>query len=173
MLGYFLMNDKQLGVDPSIQQLDDKPYVEIIRNGEIERFILTQLIKRQAVIANRATTCWKAYRDEDESKESLIVKDLWQYEERSKERELIKKATNKGVQNIARYYYYETMQVDEKNDDIIENVRRGLMKTCDRTTFRQKFIIGSKLRSFESLGRAMIGRASSGRLLRKRLSSST
>jgi len=172
MLGYFLMNDKQLGVDPSIQQLDGKPYVEITRNGEIERLILTQLIKRQAVIAGRATTCWKAYRDGDESKESLIVKDSWQYEERPEEGELIKEATDKGVQNIARYYYHETVQVDGKNDDTIENVRRGLMKTCGRTTFRQKSFIGPELRSSESLGRAMVGRAPSGRLSRKRPSSS-
>lgn len=29
MLGYFLMNDEQLGLDPMIQQLDGKRYMEI------------------------------------------------------------------------------------------------------------------------------------------------
>lgn len=51
--------------------------MEVTRNGEIERLILTQLIKKQAVIAGRATTCWKAYCDGDESRESLNVKDSW------------------------------------------------------------------------------------------------
>jgi len=30
------------------------------------------------------------------------------------------------------------VQVGEKNDDTIKNVQRGLMKTCNQTTFRQK-----------------------------------
>ena len=51
---------------------------------------------------------------------------------------LIKEATSKGVRNIARYYHHETVQVDGENDDTIGNVRRGLMKVCGRTTFRQK-----------------------------------
>ena len=165
------MNDKQLGVDPSIQQLNGERYVEITRNGEIERLILTQLIKKQAVIVGRATTCWKAYREVDTSKESLIVKDSWQYEERPREGELIKEATDKGVQNIARYYHHETVQVDGKKDDTFENVRRGLMKVYGRTTFRQKSFIGPELPSSESLGRAVAGRAPSGSLLRKRSSS--
>ena len=172
MLGYFLMNDKQLGLDPTIQQSDGKRYMEVTRNGEIERLILTQLIKKQAVIAGRATTCWKAYRDGDESRESLNVKDSWQYEERPEEGGLIKEATDKGVRNIARYYHHETVQIDGKNDDTIENVRRALMKICGRTTFKQKSFIGPELPSSESLGRAVVGRAPSGSLSRKRSSSS-
>ncbi len=84
------MNDKQLGVDPSIQQLDGKPYIEITRDGQIERLILTELLKKQAMIAGRVTTCWRAYRAGDELKTSLIVKDSWQYEERPEEGELVK-----------------------------------------------------------------------------------
>ena len=173
MLDYFLMNDKQLGLDPTIQHSDGKRYMKITRNDEIERLILTQLIKKQAVIADRATTCWKAYRDGDESEESLNVKDSWQYEKRSEEGGLIKEATDKDVRNIARYYHHETVQIDEKNDDIIENVRRGLMKICDRTTFKQKSFIGPELPSSESLGRTVIDRAPSESLSRKRSSSST
>jgi hypothetical protein len=161
MLGYHLMNDVQLGLDPTIRQSDSKCYVEITRNDQIERLILTRLIKKQAMIAGRATTCWKAYRDGDKSKESLIIKDSWQYEERSEEGELIKKATDKGVQNIARYYHHETVQIDGKNDDIIENVRRGLMKTCGRNSFRQRLFVDSEVSTSESLGSSLSRKRSS------------
>ncbi len=169
MLGYFLMNDKQLGLDPTIHQLEGRRYVEVTRNGQIERLMLTQLIKKQAVVAGRATTCWEAYRDGDESKEFLIVKDSWQYEERPEEGELIKEATDKGVRNIARYYHHETVQVDGINDDISQNVRRGMMKKWGRITFRQKSITGPELSISESLGRTAASRSIS----RKRSSSST
>ena len=168
LLGYFLMNDKLLGLDPTIQQSDGKCYVEITRNGKTERLMLTKLIKKQALIAGRATTCWKAYRDGDESKTSLIVKDSWQYEERPAEGGLIKEATDKSVRNIARYYHHETVQVDGKNDDTSENVRKGLMKKCGRTTFREKSFIDSEAPASESLGRTQSRSAS-----RKRSSSST
>ena len=173
MLGYLLMNDIQVGRDPTIRQSDYKSYVEVTRNGEIERLILTKLIKRQLMIAGRATTCWKAYRDGDKSKASLIVKDSWQYKERPEEGALIKEATEKGVRNIARYYHHETVLVDGKNDDVSENVRKGLMKKCGRTTFREKSFIDSEAPASESLGRALAGRNQSRSASRKRSSSST
>ncbi|KAL8906150.1 MAG: hypothetical protein Q9207_002183 [Kuettlingeria erythrocarpa] len=137
MLGYYLMNDKQLGLDPTIQHSDGQRYVEITRDDQIERLVLTEEIRKHAVIAGRATACWRAYCDKNQSKEPLVVKMSWQYEERPEEGELIKEATDKGVKNIARYYHHETVQVDGKNDDTIENVRRGLMKICGRTRFTQ------------------------------------
>lgn len=78
MLGYFLMNDKQLDLDFIIQKSDGKLYMEIFWNDQVERLILTQLIKKQTMIANPGTRCWKAYRDKDQSKQSLIIKDSWQ-----------------------------------------------------------------------------------------------
>lgn len=138
MLGYHLMNDEQLGFDPMIQQSDGQRYVEITRDDQIERLILTEEIRKHVVVAGRATACWRAYSDKDQSKEPLIVKTSWQYEERPEEGELIKEATDKGVKNIARYYHHETVQVDGKNDDTIKNLRRGLMKTCGRTKFKQR-----------------------------------
>lgn len=81
-------------------------------------------------------TCWRAYCDKDQSKEPLVVKDLWQYEERPEKGKLIKEATDKGVENVAQYYYYETVQFTGKNDDTIENVRRGLLKIYGRTRFK-------------------------------------
>ena len=78
MIGYHLMNDEQLGLDSAIQQSDGKRYVEITRKYKVERLILTKLIKKQTMIVCRATTCWVAYCDGDESKDPLIVKDSWQ-----------------------------------------------------------------------------------------------
>ena len=172
MFAYFLMNDEQLGLDPTIQQYDGKYYVEIMRNGKTERIILTELVKKQALIAGRATICWKAYCDGDKST-SLIVKDSWQYEERPEEGELIKMATDKGVQNMARYYYHETVQVGGKKDDVLENVRKGLMKQCGRTRFIEKSFIDSEAPVSESSGRSLPGRTQSRSASRKRSSSST
>lgn len=171
MLGYHPMNDEQLGLDSTIQQLDGKRYVNITRKDKVERLILTKLVKKQTMIVGRATTCWMAYRDGDESKEPLIVKDSWQYEERPEEGELIQEATKKGVRNVARYYHHETVQVDGKNDDISENVRRG-MKICGRTLFKQELFIEPKSPFLESLGKAVAGPAQSRSLSRKRSSSS-
>ena len=171
MLGYHLMNDKQLGLDPTIQQLDGQRFVEITRDDQIERLILTKEIRRQAVIAGRATTCWRAYCDKDQSKEPLVVKESWQYEERPEEGELIKEATDKGARNIARYYHHETVQVDGKDDDTIENVRRGSMKTFVRTRFRQRPSNESDASASESPGKATAGRSQGPGLSRKRSSS--
>ncbi len=163
MLGYHLMNDKQLGLDPTIQQSDSQRYVEITRDDQIERLFLTEEIRKQAVVAGRATACWRAYCDGDKSKEPLVVKDSWQYEERPEEGELIKEATDKGVRNIAQYYHHETVRVGGKNDDTIENVRRGLMKTCGRTRFKQRLLYEPEVSASasESPGKAVAGRSRS------------
>ena len=141
MLGFLLMDDEQLGFDPTVHLSDGQKYIEIVRDGHPERLILTEVLKKQAVIAGRATTCWKAYREGDDSKKPLIVKDSWQYPERPEEGELVRDATERGVQNIARYYHHETVQIKRQNDDIITNVRGGLMNECGRTTFRQRSFI--------------------------------
>ena len=101
IIGYFLMNDKQLGRDPTIQQPNGKRYIEVTRADQIERLFLTEGIRKQVAVAGRATTCWRAYCDGDDSKEPLVVKDSWQYEDRPEEGELIREATSKGVRNIA------------------------------------------------------------------------
>ena len=57
MLGYYLMTDEQLGLDSTIQGPEGKRYVEIIRDSQVERLVLTKLIKKQAAIVSRAMTC--------------------------------------------------------------------------------------------------------------------
>ncbi|OJD12475.1 hypothetical protein ACJ73_09345 [Blastomyces percursus] len=126
ILGYLQMTEEQLGFDPTIVISDGLRYIEIERNGEKERLIIDEVIIRRACVAGRATTCWKARRDGDESKTPIVVKDSWQYPERSEEGELLREALEKGVVNVARYYHHETVRVGESGDDIQTDVRKGL-----------------------------------------------
>ncbi|KAH1971687.1 hypothetical protein KXV98_005361 [Aspergillus fumigatus] len=127
MLGFLLMNNEQLGYDPSIISMSDgRRFIEIIRDGHSERLILDRLMKRAPCIAGRATTCWIAHREGDKSHAPLVIKDPWQYPEREEEGKLLAEPTEKGVVNVARYYYHETVQVGGNLDDIRGNVRKGL-----------------------------------------------
>ncbi|KAK3168273.1 hypothetical protein OEA41_004719 [Lepraria neglecta] len=126
VLGYLSMNKEQLGFDPTILQSGGKQYIEIVRNDRRECLIIDELMKRAPCVAGRATTCWKAHREGDESQKPLVIKDSWQYPERDEEGELLREATEKGVINVARYYHHETVRVNDKDDDILDNVRKGL-----------------------------------------------
>jgi Fungal protein kinase len=125
-LGYLWMSEEQLGFDPTIVETEGKRYIDIVRNDQKERLILQERIKRAPCVAGRATTCWKAYREGDESQTPLVVKDSWQYPEREEEGELLREATEKEVVNVARYYHHETVRVGGQDDDIYKNVRKGL-----------------------------------------------
>jgi len=126
VLGYLCMNEEQLGFDPSIKESDGRRYIEIERDSQKERLILDTLMRRAPSVVGRATTCWKAYRDGDKSKVPLVIKDSWQYPERDQEGELLREATEKKVENVARYYHHETVQVGDGDDDVQTNIRRGL-----------------------------------------------
>ncbi|KAL5411209.1 hypothetical protein PMIN04_010331 [Paraphaeosphaeria minitans] len=126
VLGFSWLDEEQLGFDPTIVTKDGRQHIEIERNGCAERLIIDGVMKRTPCIAGRATTCWRAHREGDESKMPLVIKDSWQFPERDEEGELLQEATEKGVVNVARYYYHETVHVGGQEDDIRENVRRGL-----------------------------------------------
>ena len=172
MLGYFVMDSEQLGLDPTIGRLNGDEFVEIVRTHQNERLILTNVLRKQAVIVGRATTCWRAYREGDLKKQPLIVKDSWQYVERPEEGKLIKEATETGVKHIARYYHHETVQVGGKDDDITTNVRRDRMKTCSRTSFRQLKFGKPDVSDPDASGKILAGRLESQSSSRKRSSSS-
>ncbi|KAL5406572.1 hypothetical protein PMIN04_012011 [Paraphaeosphaeria minitans] len=135
VLGFLWLNEEQLGFDPTIVTDNDKRYIDIERDGCIERLIIDEVIRRTPCIAGRATTCWKAHREGDESKAPLVIKDSWQYPERDEEGELLREATEKGVVNVARYHHHETVHVGSQEDDIRENVRQGLDVT-EATNYR-------------------------------------
>ncbi|KAL3584588.1 hypothetical protein FPOAC2_14368 [Fusarium poae] len=125
ILGFLWMNEEQLGFDPTIMTANGERFIEVDRNGSTERIIIDEVMQRAPCIAGRATTCWKAH-PEGRPEMLLVIKDSWQYPERDEEGELLREATDKGVVNVARYYHHETVQIDGADDDIRNNVRRGL-----------------------------------------------
>jgi hypothetical protein len=110
ILGFLWINEEQLGFDPTIIISGGERFIEIEQDGRTGRLIIDKLMKRAPCIAGRATTCWKAHR-EDGPRTPLVVKDSWQYTEREEEGELLRDATDKGVINVARYYHHETVWV--------------------------------------------------------------
>ncbi|KGQ01016.1 hypothetical protein PAAG_12328 [Paracoccidioides lutzii Pb01] len=89
VLGFLLMSREQLGFDPTIVATGTERYIEIEKNGTKERLIIYGIVGRAHCVAGRATTCWKAYCETDESQTPLVVKDSWQYPERIEEGELL------------------------------------------------------------------------------------
>ncbi|OTA03380.1 hypothetical protein A9Z42_0038400 [Trichoderma parareesei] len=128
VLGFLMMNKAQLGYDPTIVRSGTQRYIGIERDGRPERLILEKVIFRQACIAGRATTCWKARRavEESDDKRTFVIKDAWHFPERTEEGLMLKEASMKGVENLADYYHHETVKVGGVLDDIRGNVRRGL-----------------------------------------------
>ncbi|KAK7407904.1 hypothetical protein QQX98_009915 [Neonectria punicea] len=125
ILGFLWMNEDRLGFDPTIITSNGERYIEIKRDGQTQRLIIDEVMKRAPCIAGRATTCWKAHRKED-PQTPLVIKDSWQYTDREEEGILVQEATEKGVVNVARYYHHETVRVRGADDDVRSNVRKGL-----------------------------------------------
>ncbi|KAK7398159.1 hypothetical protein QQX98_012466 [Neonectria punicea] len=125
ILGFFWMSEEELGFDPTIRTTNYEKFIEIERNGSKQRVIIDGVMLRARCIAGRATTCWRAH-PEGHPETLLVIKDSWQYPERDEEGELLHEVTDKGVINVARYYYHETVQVRGMDDDIRNNVRQGL-----------------------------------------------
>ncbi|KAL8366754.1 hypothetical protein RB595_010557 [Gaeumannomyces hyphopodioides] len=125
ILGFLWMNEEELGFDPTVVAADGQRFIVIERGGRTERLVIDELMARAPCIAGRATTCWRAHREED-PQTHLVIKDSWQYTERDEEGDLLQEATKKGVVNVARYYHHETIQIRGTDDDIRSNVRGGL-----------------------------------------------
>ncbi|CRK43386.1 hypothetical protein BN1723_005638 [Verticillium longisporum] len=125
VLGFLWMSDEELGFDPTILAANHERFIEIERNGSTERIIIDEVMLRARRIAGRATTCWKAH-PEGHPEMFLVIKDSWQYPERDEEGDLLYEAADKGVVNLARHYYHETVQIRETDDDVQNNIRRGL-----------------------------------------------
>jgi len=126
ILGFLRMSEEKLGFDPTIGRAGSQRFIEIERNGIKEVLIIDELILRTPCIAGRATTCWKAHRKEDSRKTPLVIKDSWQLIGREEEGKLLREVTDRGVTNVARYYYHDTVRVGGRTDDIWYNIRAGL-----------------------------------------------
>ena len=125
ILGFLRMNEELLGFDPTIVTSGDRQYIEIERNDVKERLVIDEVMQRARCVAGRATTCWKAH-PEGDPQTLLVIKDSWQYTDRDEEGELLREATHKGVAHVARYYHHMTVRIRDAEDDIRQNVRRGL-----------------------------------------------
>jgi hypothetical protein len=169
VLGFLWLNEEQLGFDPTIITAGDKRYIEIVRDDRTERLILGKVIKRVTCVAGRATTCWRAYREGDESRAPLVIKDSWQYLEREEEGELLRESTEKEVVNVARYYHHGTVRVGDQEDTIRGNVRRGLDVT-KATNYMPESIMQPPNTTARSLSQKGLSSSAAGR---KRSSSCT
>lgn len=138
MLGFLWMNEEELGFDPTIIEGDDGRYMEIQRNSKTERVYIVELMKRQRSIAGRATTCWKGYVGAVELGDPLVIKDSWEYEDRPEEGLLLQEATKAGVENVARYYHYETVCFGGAVDDVLGSVRKRLNDDDGRNPFERR-----------------------------------
>jgi hypothetical protein len=136
ILGILWMSEEELGFDPTIMEGDGR-YMQIRRNGGMERIQLEARMRHQRSLAGRATTCWSGslYGRSDGQ---LAIKDSWEYEERSEEGLLLKEATEAGVKNVARYYHHETVLTNDGMDDILTNVRKGMSDTVGRNPLQQQ-----------------------------------
>ncbi|KAI1091600.1 hypothetical protein F5B19DRAFT_260948 [Rostrohypoxylon terebratum] len=132
ILGFLWMDEKDLGFDSTFTSFNDARCIKIVRNGTPERIVIDKLIGRVGCIVGRATTCWKAHPERDPST-ILVIKDSWQYPERDVEGELLREVTEKGVCNVARYYYHETVRVDDSVDDSVDDIQHGIRKGLDIT----------------------------------------
>ncbi|PLN76227.1 hypothetical protein BDW42DRAFT_188799 [Aspergillus taichungensis] len=135
-------------------ELKRSPKINIItRNGKSEGLFVDRLMRGASCVVGRATNCWKAHREGDESGTSLVIKDLWQYPEREDEGVLLCETTKEQVVNVARYYYHGTVQ----NCRFMGAVRRGLELKQGRR-HRQN----STITTFKSMAElAKIGRSTS------------
>ena len=130
VLGYLWMTNEQLGFDPTITSEGANRYMTITKEGKTERLVINDdVIKPYHSIIGRGTVCWKAHREGDKSKQLLVVKDSWQYPERDEEGEYLLEAAESEVDHVARYYHHETVRVGGKDDNIADNIRKGLQVT--------------------------------------------
>ncbi|EGC47255.1 conserved hypothetical protein [Histoplasma capsulatum var. duboisii H88] len=94
------MSWKQLGFDSIIVVTETEQYIEIDRNGTKEQLIIDKITP-------------------------LIVKDSWQYLKCTEKGELLQEVMAKGVKYVTRYYHYETVCIDNKDDDVL-TIRKSL-----------------------------------------------
>ncbi|WVO14344.1 hypothetical protein L204_101976 [Cryptococcus depauperatus] len=151
ILGFLWMSEEDLGFDPTIITCGDKRYIDIERNGQKERIIIKETIRRARCVVGRATTCWLAYAESDPEK-PLVIKDSWQYPERDHEGELLREATENEVIHVARHYYHTTVRVGDKVDDVLANIRQGLdlSETVNSRLGRSKTATGTPDQSHSS-----------------------
>ena len=80
ILGFFWMNDKELGFDPTITTEGKQRYITINQKGETEQLIVDKFKTRSGCIGGQERACWKSYLERDSGWEHpYVVKDSWLY----------------------------------------------------------------------------------------------
>ncbi|GAO19935.1 hypothetical protein UVI_02043610 [Ustilaginoidea virens] len=145
------MSEEDLGYDPTIQTAaNGERFVQMDQSGSKQRVIIDRVMLRTRWIAVRATTCWKAH-PEGHPEIPLVIKDSWQYPERHEEGEILREVTDKGVINVARDYYPETVRVRGMNDNVLQNIRQRLdMATASNYQPRRRPLQSSKVEAQSS-----------------------
>lgn len=65
-----------------------------------------------------------------------MVKTSWEYERRPHEGLLLEEATKAEVNNVAKYYWHEDVQVNGTTDDVQNNTRGGLDNDLCKSALR-------------------------------------
>ena len=151
VLGFLWMNEEELGFDPTITRHGEQRFITINQNSQKERLVIGELMTRAACIVGRATTCWKVYRETDKDRLCpLVVKDSWQYCEREVEGEMLEKAGQHGVTNVAQCYHHETVHFGEKPDEITQNIRARLDITKAKQSRAGQSILSPSMNSVDA-----------------------
>ncbi|KAI1759167.1 hypothetical protein GGR53DRAFT_527884 [Hypoxylon sp. FL1150] len=113
VIGFLWMSEEQLGLDSSVITSSDqsKRYIEIERNGVVEKIYIDEVIQRAPGITGRGSTCWKAHA-EGRPQHPLG--------------KLLQEATENGVVHVVRHYHDYVVSVSGVVDDIQHNIRKGL-----------------------------------------------
>ncbi|KAF2676778.1 hypothetical protein K458DRAFT_468226 [Lentithecium fluviatile CBS 122367] len=155
ILGYFCMSEQELGYNSTIAG-EGRRYTSIQRDDRTERLYLETLIKLQRSVAGRATRCWKGFA-EDLPDQQVVIKDLWEYEERPEEGLLLEEATEVGVKNVVRNYH-ETVRLGGRVDDVLDNVRKGPSDTGGWNPLQSRAIRPEPVTSSTTSGTSGAGR---------------
>lgn len=148
ILGFLCMNDKELGLDPTIETIDNKRCIVIKREGQRKEFIvLKELVKQDRNIEGRATKCWVGH-PKTNPKKKLIVKDVWENGRiygpfGSPEGSTVEQMTQSGIVNVVQYYHRYVVRIGNQDDDVLKCIRRNLSNWVSSNGCRIEVVYGA------------------------------
>ncbi|KAI0385818.1 hypothetical protein F5Y04DRAFT_291235 [Hypomontagnella monticulosa] len=134
ILALHFMNNAEIGLNVGFTFHDGEMRLAIKREDKEESLVIEQELHRDRHLAGRGTICWKAH-PVGKPEVPLVVKEFWRHPSAVDEAELIRKATEKGVVNVARYYHHEAVLINGRPDEVVNLIRGGL----DMMTARDGF----------------------------------
>lgn len=150
MLGFLCLDNTKLGFDPTIQKINGERCIDIERNGQKERMVIFELLRRDRVISGLATTCWAAYLQSN-PRNKFIVKDTWDVEDdlypysHPRQGESLEKvSTKQNIRDVEQYYHQYTVFIDGARDNVMQCGRRGLCITKRTSAWQMRAVYGQK-----------------------------